>query len=117
MTDPTYADDATSLVEVTARMEAQGFTGQFAAIEGGEVRCFTCRKSSPAASVSMAALRRLEGASDPDEMAAVAAVTCPQCGTSGTLVLKYGPEATPEESDVLRDLEDRRSSPTGGVTP
>jgi hypothetical protein len=51
---------------------------------------------------------RIEGASDPDDEVAVVAMTCPSCGCKGTLVLKYGSEATPEESDVLRALEDRR---------
>jgi hypothetical protein len=41
-------------------------------------------------------------------MAVVAAIICPHCGQKGTLVMHYGPEATPEEDEVLRDLEDRR---------
>jgi len=72
---------------------------------------------SAAEVVAVDALRRLEGASDPDDMIVVAAVSCPKCGAKGTLVLKYGPEATPEESEVLRSLEDGRSANTGGTEP
>jgi hypothetical protein len=48
-------------------------------------------------------LRRLEGASADD---APRPLTCPSCGTKGTLVLTYGPEASPTDSDVLRELSD-----------
>ena len=48
--------------------------------------------------------RRLEGASDPDDMISVVAVTCPRCGTGGTLVLKYGPTAPENEAAVGQQL-------------
>ena len=51
-------------------------------------------------------LCRLEGASDPDDMAAVVALTCPNCQAKVVLVLKYGPDATAEEADVLLALPD-----------
>jgi hypothetical protein len=41
-------------------------------------------------------------------MLAVCAVACPSCATRGTLVLTYGPEATPEDDDVLEQLDDAR---------
>ena len=39
-------------------------------------------------------------------MVAVAALRCPRCGAKGTAALKYGAEATPEEAEVLRLLDD-----------
>lgn len=54
----------------------------------------------------MHALHRLEGASDPDDMAVVVAVTCPQCSVGSALVLSYGPTASGIEADVLRALPD-----------
>src|SRR5688500_12559882 len=74
---PEYASDGTTLVEVIRRFEAVGYTGQFAAVDGGRVRCFTCHQDSDADEVALDVLRRTEGASDPDDMVAVAAVTCP----------------------------------------
>ena len=56
----------------------------------------------------MHSLRRLEGASDPAEMMAVVAITCPRCEARGVLVLGYGPAAAVEDSDVLRALDDQR---------
>src|SRR4051794_10066810 len=101
---PTYAGDATSLGEANAALEAQGFTGQFVASEGEAVICLACHTHHHAGSVHLRALYRVEGAPDPADMAAVAAVICPACGAKGTLVLRYGAEATPEEADVLRLL-------------
>ena len=56
----------------------------------------------------MRSLRRLEGASDPDDMMAVVALECGVCGAAGTMVLGYGPSATAADSDVLRSLRDHR---------
>jgi hypothetical protein len=115
MPNPRYATDATSLAEAIDHFEAAGFAAQLAARPGGRVRCVECTAESRAMDVELDALIRVEGASDPDDMVAVAALTCPACGAKGTVALKYGPEASLEEAEVLRDLEDRRSGP--GVDP
>ncbi len=80
----------------------------FSVVEGGNVRCGACRTASEAGSVAVTALSRVEGASDPDDMAAVAVLTCPWCSMAGTLVLSYGPLASAEDSDVLEQLADDR---------
>ena len=103
MTDPQNPDDKT-IDEVLAGMEADGFGGQMAARAGGAVMCFSCREESPADEVTLCALHRIEGVSDPDDMLAVAALVCPRCGARATVVLGYGPEADPDESDVLAAL-------------
>ncbi|MDQ3681189.1 MAG: hypothetical protein M3378_11765 [Actinomycetota bacterium] len=111
---PEYASDGTTLVEVIRRLEAEGYVGQMAAGEGGLIRCFTCRRVSPAGQVHVQALRRTEGASDPADMVAVAALICPHCGAKGTVALKFGPEASPEEMEALQLLDDvdrRRGGP------
>ena len=48
---------------------------------------------------------RLEGASDPADMSLVVPLDCPDCGARGVLVLRYGPEASMEEADVLAVLD------------
>ena len=53
-------------------------------------------------------LRRLEGASDPDDMLAVVGLACPHCSAQGTAVLGYGPEAAAVDAEVLERLEDAR---------
>lgn len=113
-TDPT---DAATLGESTDQLERAGFTGQFGTADGAIVRCFTCHSNSDASTVELLALRRVEGASDPDDMMAIAAVRCPSCGAAGTLVLRYGPESTVEDDEVLRALDDLRPSQAGGTRP
>jgi hypothetical protein len=105
---PDYSSDFTTLVELLKIYEDDGYTGNFGAREEATVICFGCRQETPAKEVRLESLRRTEGASDPSDMAVVAAIICPHCGQKGTLVMHYGPEATPEEDEVLRDLEDRR---------
>ena len=59
------------------------------------------RQATPADEIAVDHLCRVEGASDPDDMAIVVALTCPHCSTCDTMVLKYGPEASGADGDVL----------------
>jgi hypothetical protein len=91
---------------VTNDLAEQGWAEQATPIEGGEVRCEVCGEGTAADEVAIEAFYRLEGASDPDDMAAVVAFTCPHCDAKDVLVLKYGPDASGAESDVLLGLSD-----------
>jgi hypothetical protein len=95
-----------TLKGVLTEFEADGYTGQFGARPGGMIRCFACRAESTPSATAPTRLRRLEGASDPDDMLAIVAVRCPRCAAAGTLVLAYGPEAPLEDSEVLAALPD-----------
>jgi len=95
--------EAVTLVDVLDQFGAEGYQGQFDGPRG-KVRCLTCRRETDPADVPVERMRRLEGASDPADMLAVVALRCPHCATSGTLVLNYGPESTPEEADILAAL-------------
>ena len=110
MSEPQYARDPSSLTSIIEQFEGEGFTGQFAVREAGGVLCLSCREERSATEFDMTALRRTEGASDPADMAAVVALRCPNCDHCGTVVLKYGPEASSDESDVLLALEDHRTA-------
>ena len=100
--------DNTTLLEVLDGYAEGGFAGDFTPEPGSAVRCGTCGATSPAGRVRMSSLRRLEGASEPDEMMAVVALTCPVCGARGTVTLHYGALATAEEADLLAGLRDER---------
>jgi hypothetical protein len=100
-----------TLAGILDRLHAEGYAGQFGVREGARVLCFTCRRESGAGALVVETLRRLEGASDPDDLLVVVPVTCPRCGTRGTLVLHYGPESTPEEAEVLLALAEPRHPP------
>ena len=104
MTAAPMPADAASLGEILASLEAAGFTSQMAARPGGMIVCFACHQESPAADLVLEALGRTEGASDPADMLAVAGLACPHCGSKGTVVLGYGPEAGPEDAEVLLRL-------------
>ena len=117
---PTEAPtDEATLTMVMASYESVGFDGQFAATDEGRVHCYSCGDDADPARVELHSLRRLEGASDPADMLAVAAISCPSCRAKGVLVLNYGPATTRGESDVLLGLEDRRDDNVlpGAQTP
>lgn len=103
------------MAELLARYEEQGYVSAFSVVEGAGVRCGECRTVTDAAAVPVTALSRTEGASDPDDMAAVAVLTCPSCSTAGTLVLSYGPSASMEDADVLERLSDERAAGESAV--
>jgi hypothetical protein len=109
MPEPDFApSDNATLREVLDGYAAAGFESNFGAQEGGIVRCDTCGAELDAATVPMRSLRRMEGASDPDDMVAVVALECSVCGAAGTMVLGYGPASSNSDLDVLAALRDRR---------
>lgn len=103
---PGVARGAETLLDVLARFTRKGWSSQFAARAEGSVECESCHHVVSAPDLQVLELRRLEGASDPDDMLAVVAVECPNCHLKGSLVLNYGPTATPEDAAVLLGLED-----------
>jgi hypothetical protein len=96
--------DSNSLAELLATFELEGYRGQMAARPGGYVLCTACHNESSAEEMQVYGLQRMEGASDPADMLAVLAVVCPVCKTQGTLVLGYGPDAGPDDAEVLARL-------------
>jgi len=102
MTSPApFPADAATVGEIMATLEAAGFGAQMAARPGAVIVCFTCHEESPAADVELLALGRTEGASDPADMLAVAGLICPRCHARGTVVLGFGPDADPDDAEVL----------------
>lgn len=94
--------------EVLRLYRSRGYTTSFQAARSGAVTCMACQSDLDPHHVRLEALHRLEGASDPDSMAAVLALVCPACDARGTMVAQYGPEITPEEATVLAGLQDHR---------
>ena len=103
------ARDAETLLEVLADNDRRGWSTQFVARSEAAIECENCHNSFAAAETSALELRRLEGASDPDDMLAVAAIECPHCGHRGSLVLNFGPTASTEDAAVLLALRDPAS--------
>lgn len=102
--DPTRG--AEQLGDVLDAAEHLGFGAQVLVEEArpGMLRCGNCNEVSAAEEFARDWTRRLEGASDPDDMLHVSALRCPRCGSGGVLVCHYGPEASAAEAEVLRQL-------------
>lgn len=100
--------DNTTMTEVIASYEDNGFDSQFSVLSEARLKCNACGSEVAASQFTMHSLRRLEGASDPDDMAAVVATTCPICDAKGIVVLGYGPMAAGEDSDVSIAMQDGR---------
>src|SRR3546814_7934380 len=82
--------------------------------EGGVVRCTACRHEMQPGEVDVDVFRRLEGASEPDEMSAILAITCRECGTKGIVMVGYGPNASPDEGDLLLAVDTPEDEGTRG---
>lgn len=109
---PCPPSDNTTMLAVLEQYAQGGFHHSFEVDEDGpSLTCPVCGAESPVATVELHSLRRLEGASDPDDMVAIAAVSCPACGAKGTLVLGYGPSSTRVDAETLLALRDCRSEP------
>lgn len=97
-----------SLVDVLDRLADAGYDTDFFVQDDGHVCCGRCRTCQPPASLALDGVRRLEGASDPADMAAVLALRCESCGSRGTAVVRFGPEAGEGEAILLTGLDDQR---------
>jgi hypothetical protein len=99
---------ATTLLEAIGRLRDMGYGGDLFITEEGMVRCGSCHHDTAPEALDLRHLVRLEGASDPSDEAAVLALVCRECGAQGTAIVRYGPEASPQDAEVLRVVEDHR---------
>lgn len=97
--------DNDSVTGVLRSLAGAGFASSFRpAASRIALVCGTCQAITDASDLGVASERRLEGASDPDDMVLVIAAMCPICRTGGVIVLGYGPNASPEDSDIVAAL-------------
>jgi hypothetical protein len=92
--------DNTTLVDVLATWNDRGFGGQLIGLDGGRIECVECGTVSSAGQFDVVEWRRLEGASDPDDMVKAIAARCPACGVGGNLVLGYGVNASDVDGQI-----------------
>jgi hypothetical protein len=102
---PTIAPADETMTDVLAHYAEASFAGDAFASTGGQISCGTCSSCLSPANVAIEGMRRIEGASDPSDMAAVLAIICPVCQTKATLVLKFGPEASVDEIAIWHVLK------------
>lgn len=109
--DATTDQPEPSLVEVLAEYADAGFDADAFAAEGGMILCGSCQSLLSPDHIDIYSIRRLEGSSDPSDNVGVVAIICPVCKAKATMVLKYGPEATVDETAIWHHTNDRRASP------
>ncbi|HLT15426.1 MAG TPA: hypothetical protein VK007_01890 [Acidimicrobiales bacterium] len=100
---------ATTLIEALDQLRQLGYDHDLAVTDEAAVRCRSCGHEMPADGLDLDHLIRLEGASDPADMAAVLGISCTDCGMRGAAVVRYGPEASPAEAQLLRTIDDHRA--------
>lgn len=98
-----------TITEVLEGYAQGGFASSFIVTDDCALECDECGTASEPDRFQMSSLRRLEGMSDPADMVAVVAITCPVCGARGTSILGFGPTATEQDAGVLSGLRDHRA--------
>lgn len=100
---PTSApSDNAAVSGILRHLGEQGFETSF--VPGGEpgvLRCTSCDTETAIGHFEVHDERRMEGASDPDDMVMVVAAQCPSCGARGTIVLGFGPNASETDADLI----------------
>jgi hypothetical protein len=99
--DGLATDDATSS-GILRSLAEQGIDEQLRpGAAPGSLVCSACGSENEASRFEVIEERRMEGASDPDDMVLIVAAVCPACGARGAVVLGYGPEASAADADVV----------------
>jgi hypothetical protein len=105
--------DPTTISEFVDLARANGVHGGMD-ISDSKIVCTSCGAPSDAERMERLWLHRFEGATNPDDMSTVSALRCPVCSSVGLLITGYGPNASPEESDVIVRLQQPQDS---GMAP
>ena len=97
-----------TLTSVLDAYRADGYEVEYA-VENDVLVDVSGRTVDPA-DVVVVSMRRLEGASDPADNLVVAAITVREAAQEGrgTVILRFGPEASEAEAFLLRAADDRR---------
>ena len=108
---PNPAGGADTLLALTERAERMGFDATLRIHEKGSLECQACSAQFHASAYDVYHQHRLEGASDVADMLLVVAGRCPRCAVGSTLVLGFGPNASPADADIVTSLDDARAQP------
>lgn len=100
--DPVAPADSSAgtVTEAVAQLVADGY-GDDLRIVDGQLMCSNCAAVHDPAAVEVDRVLRFEGPSDPADEAIVLALRCPECGTKGSLVSAFGPDADPRLAEAF----------------
>ncbi len=102
-----------SLVDLLERLRAAGFS-QDLQVTGAGLRVVATGRTVPAREFVVLEVRRVEGNSDPDDMAAVYAIEGPD-GVRGVLVDAFGTYADPDVGAALAQMQRRSAAANAAV--
>lgn len=91
------------MTDALRRLEAAGYGEQLRA-SGGLLICLGAQVTGLPGDFHVDEVVRFEGASDPDDEAAVFALTHVPTGTRGTYVVAYGPDMDMADAEIARAL-------------
>ncbi len=92
-----------TLVEALARLRAAGYTQDFTAVAGGDLRCGGCGHEHRPETMVIGETVRFEGDSNPADEAILVAMEC-TCGIGGLYSAAFGPDAGPDDVAALTRL-------------
>jgi hypothetical protein len=95
-----------TLSEMIAKLQAEGYTGNWFATEDGLLRCSETGLDADPAEVTIDRRMRFEGQSDPDDEVILFALSEPG-GRKGVYSAQYGPSRQPEDAAVIAKLNTR----------
>ncbi|HEY1097279.1 MAG TPA: hypothetical protein VGF99_00060 [Myxococcota bacterium] len=95
---------ARTITQELRDLDRNGVTESFRVLPKSQLRCEHCGMAHAAKTMTLLDVRRLEGASDPTEMAAVLTLRCGHCQGEGSCVVSFGPMASAEDQDVMLAL-------------
>ena len=75
-------------------------------VKGEAIACPDCDATAEPEAVTIDETHRFEGASDPDDLSTVFALSDGPCGHKGILVTAFGPAADADEAEDVRDTID-----------
>lgn len=103
---PGAPSDNVSQVSVLDELAGDGYANHLHPEPEGTLRCGGCDARSAPEDFTDVVSRRMEGASDPDDMTLVVGARCPRCGEGGAVVLGYGPNASEADAAVVVRIPD-----------
>lgn len=97
-------ESAETVTEAIGLLEADGYRTDFSFTDG-TVHCRACGAAHEPARLVVRHTFRFEGDTDPGDEAIVLGVECPACGMRGVVVSAFGPDASPEFTELVRHLD------------
>lgn len=105
-------DSMDTPAEAIAKLQADGYTGNWFATSARMLRCAVCSEDTNPADVTIEHTLRFEGQSDPDDATIVFALSEPG-GRKGVYSAPYGVYMSPDDAAVIAAMTHQRDDAPG----